>query len=653
MEDSMKRILLVEDNLGDARLAQELLAESSDFEAHVTCVGRVSDAEDILSNQPIDLVLLDLSLPDSQGLESLRRLQPLSQYAPIIVLSGSSDKALALEALKHGAQDYLIKGTINAEALTRIIQYSIERKITEMRYRSLVSNIPGVVYRCQSDLNCSMVYVSNPFELLTGYSPDEFGVVLSSHYAELIHPDDREATAREILDAVSRKQPYSVEYRIIRKDATIRSVRDSGQSIGGNNGAPPTRDGVLFDITTQKHLEETVRRADHQLGKARQFAALGHLAGGIAHDFNNLITAINGFADLALKELSTDSRPHAHLVQIKKASARAMTITQQLLTLGQPNEQEVTLVDLNLLLQEMERLVRLVVGSDRRIEILTEQLLGRVRINPGQLEQAILVLAANLFEGRGVEDHLQIETKSWEVSKEDAELLGFVFGGPYVAVTLRAWSHKGRQTEIVHALRAVSQGSETVSDWGFGLSGVLKIVMEHQGYLLDSRDEIGIREYQIALPVAKIHDETWASCEPASQPSRAGTETVLVVDDEESIRKLLRTLLEPEGYSVLEASGGLQAIELSVGYKKKIDLLIVDEIMPEISGHELVDRLVLDRPLMGILPMSTRNRELHDDKKPSLLKPFLQKPFTAEGLLRLVSKSLNDRHTQPMAEIEH
>jgi PAS domain S-box-containing protein len=652
MEDSMKRILLVEDNLGDARLAQELLAESSDFEAHVTCVGRVSDAEDILSNQPIDLVLLDLSLPDSQGLEGLRRLQSLSRYAPIIVLSGSSDKSLALEALKHGAQDYLIKGTINAVALTRIIQYSIERKIAEVRYRSLVSNIPGVVYRCQSDLNCSMVYVSNPFEPLTGYSPDEFGVVLSSHYAELIHPDDREATAHEILDAVSRKQPYSVEYRIIHKDATIRWVHDRGQSIGGNNGTPPTRDGVLFDITTQKHLEEKVRRADHQLGKARQFAALGHLAGGIAHDFNNLLTAINGFADLALKELSTDSRPHAHLVQIRKASARAMTITRHLLALGQPNGQEVTLVDLNLLLAEMERLIRLVVGSDRRIEILTEQLLGRVRINPGQLEQAILVLAANLFEGRGVEDHLQIETRSWEVSKEDAELLGFVFGGPYVAVTLRAWSHTDRQ--IVHSLCPVSPGSETISDWGFGLSGVLKIVMDHQGYLLDSRDEIGIREYQIVLPLGQIPEESWASCEPASQSSRTGTETVLVVDDDESIRKLLRTLLEPEGYSVLEASGGLQAIELSVGYKQKIDLLIVDEIMPDISGHELVDRLVLDRPRMGILPMSTRNRELHEDTELSLLlKPFLLKPFTAEGLLRLVSTALNDGRAQPMPKREH
>jgi two-component system cell cycle sensor histidine kinase/response regulator CckA len=648
----MKRILLVEDNLGDARLAQELLAESADFESHVTCVGRVSDAEDILLNQPIDLVLLDLSLPDSQGLEGLRRLQSLSKYAPIIVLSGSSDKALALEALKHGAQDYLIKGTINADALTRIIQYSIERKIAEVRYRSLVSNIPGVVYHCQSDQDCSMLYVSSPFERLTGYSPDEFGVALSSHYAELIHPDDRAATEHDISDAVSRKQPYSIEYRILHKDTTIRWVNDRGQSIGGNNGVPPFRDGVLFDITTQKHLEDKVRRADQQLGKARQFAALGHLAGGIAHDFNNLITAINGFADLSLKGLPTDSQPHAHIAQIRKASARAMTITRQLLALGQPNGQETTLVDLNLLLAEMERLIRLVIGSDRRIEILTEQLLGRVRINPGQLEQAILVLAANLFEGRSVEDRLQIETKSWEVSKEDAELLGFVFSGPYVVVTLRAWSHTERP-DIVHALCPVSPGGKAISDWGFGLAGVLKTVLEHQGYFLNSRDEIGIREYQIVLPLAQTFDESWASCEPALQPSRTGTETVLVVDDEESIRKLLRALLEPEGYRVLEASGGTQAIELSMAYAKQIDLLIVDEVMPEISGHELSDRLVLDRPLMGILPMSTRNRELHAGKKSSLLKPFLMKPFTAEGLLRLVNESLNDGHARPMAEIEH
>ncbi|MBC7837612.1 MAG: response regulator [Nitrospiraceae bacterium] len=133
----MKRILLVEDNPGDARLAQELLDECSDFDFHVTCVGRVSDARDVLSKQAIDLIFLDLGLPDSEGLEGLRRLTSMLLNAPIIVLSGSNDKALALEALKHGAQDYLIKGTMNAEALSRVIQFSIERKGAEVRQLAL------------------------------------------------------------------------------------------------------------------------------------------------------------------------------------------------------------------------------------------------------------------------------------------------------------------------------------------------------------------------------------------------------------------------------------------------------------------------------------------------------------------------------------
>ena len=133
----MKRILLVEDNPGDARLAQELLDECSDFDVHVTCVGRVSEARDVLSKQAIDLIFLDLGLPDSKGLEGLRRLTSMLLNAPIIVLSGSNDKVLALEALKHGAQDYLIKGTMNAEALSRVMQFSIERKAMEGRQLAL------------------------------------------------------------------------------------------------------------------------------------------------------------------------------------------------------------------------------------------------------------------------------------------------------------------------------------------------------------------------------------------------------------------------------------------------------------------------------------------------------------------------------------
>lgn len=641
----MKRILLVEDNLGDARLAEELLAAISDFEAHVTCVGRLADAEDALVQQPIDLVLLDLSLPDSQGLDGLRQLQSLAQHAPIIVLSGSSDKALALEALKHGAQDYLIKGTMNAEGLARVIQYSIERKATEVRYRSLVSNIPGVVYRCQSDPDWSMVYVSNQFGVLTGYAPEEFVTARACHYAELIHPDDLAPITEVILGAVARKEPYSVEYRLVHKDVTIRWVLDRGQGIGRITDSLPARDGVLFDITEQKRLEETVRRADHQLMKARQFSAMGNLAGGIAHDFNNLITAINGFADLSLKEVARDSRLYAHLGQIRRASTRAMAITRQLLAIGQVDEQEATLVDVNLMVAEMERLMRLVVGSHRRIEIVTEECLGRVRMNPGQLEQALLVLAMNLFEGRGAEAQLQIETHRWEVSKEQAERLGFVFGGAYVAVTLRTVSPPD-QPAARGALQPVDPGSELVHDGGFGLTSVLQMAVEHHGHFLASRDALGVREYQILLPLATIPEGSWALCKSDRQATRPGTETVLVVDDEESIRTLVRQLLEDQGYRVLEASGGLQALDVVARYAQGIDLLIVDEVMPEFSGRELAERLVAKRPQACVLPMSTAKGELFGSKQ-----PFLLKPFTAEGLLRGVEGALGEQRATPMGHV--
>jgi CheY-like chemotaxis protein len=143
----MKQILLVEDNLGDARLAQGLLNECADFVAHVTNVGRVSDARSVLSKQAIDLIFLDLGLPDSKGLEGLRRLTSMMLNTPIIVLTGSDDKTLALEALKHGAQDYLVKGTMNAEALSRTMEYSIERKAAEVRHHAIAakkSRLPSV-----------------------------------------------------------------------------------------------------------------------------------------------------------------------------------------------------------------------------------------------------------------------------------------------------------------------------------------------------------------------------------------------------------------------------------------------------------------------------------------------------------------------------
>ncbi|UVT16662.1 MAG: response regulator [Nitrospira sp.] len=635
----MKRVLLVEDNLGDARLAQEMLSESPDFEVDVTCVGRLNQAVDVMTNESFDVVLLDLSLPDSDKLEGLQRLQPLSKEAPIIVLTGLNDKAQALEALKHGAQDYLLKGTMNSEALVRVIQYSIERRASDARYRSLVANIPGVVYRCHSDKRGALLFASPSFETLTGYSIEEFMAKASGGYSDLIHSDDRERTMCMLLGAVTRKQPYSIEYRIRRKDGQIRWIFDRGQGVGPARGALPNRDGVLFDITEQHAMEEKFSKADQQLRQAEQFAAMGNLACGVAHDFNNLITAINGFADLVVHDLPADTRAHGRMLQIRKAGQRAMAITQHLLSLGKTTTKDPVLLDMNLLLADMERMIRLVIGVRREVTIVSDPFLGRVRGNPRELEQALLILAMNIIQGHGEDVHLQIETRTWNIDGKDAEAMGFICRGPFTAVIIRAVSpeypapvNAAPQCLVFPENEAVGEDEER-----FGMAAVLKTITEHQGYCFVSQDDMEVSEYTLVFPVSHIAQGVMTFNHTAESPRRSGSETVLVVDDEDTVRTLIRELLEANGYRVLDACDGSQALRMSEQHEDKIDLLIVDEVMPGLSGHELTAQMAEAHPHLCTLPMST--------VKPQFMvgeKPFLMKPFTEDILLKRVGEALQD-----------
>lgn len=634
----MKRVLLVEDNLGDARLAQEMLSESPDFEVDVTCVGRLNQAVEVLTNQSFDVVLLDLSLPDSNRLEGLQRLQPLSKEAPIIVLTGLEDKAQALEALKQGAQDYLLKGTMNPEALIRVIQYSMERRASDARYRSLVANIPGVVYHCQSDKGGALLFASSSFETLTGYSVNEFIAKAPGGFSALIHPDDRERTICMLLGAVTRKQPYAIEYRIRRKDGQIRWIFDRGQGVGPAHGGLPNRDGVLFDITEQHAMEEKFYKADQQLRQAEQFAAMGNLACGVAHDFNNVITAIIGFADLVVQDLSPDTRAHSRMLQIRKAGQRAVAITQHLLALGKTTMKEPAILDMNLLLTDMERMIRLVTGVRCEITMVSDPFLGRIKGNPRELEQALLILAMNIIQGHGEEAHLRIETRTWNVDGKDAEAGGVACCDPFAAVVIRAVS----PGELAYASSVPQclmfpENEEIDEEERFGMATVLKIVTEHHGYCFVTEDDTEISEYTLVFPVALIDQEALVFNHTSQTLLRTGSETVLVVDDEDTVRMLIRELLEANGYRVLDASDGTQALHMSEQHKEKIDLLIVDEVMPGLSGHELTAQMAELRPQLCALPMST--------VKPQFMfqeKPFLMKPFTADVLLKRVGEALQD-----------
>lgn len=257
----------------------------------------------------------------------MHKLLPLAKEASIVVLSGMNNKRLALDALKSGAQDYLIKGMISGEAMIRVAQYAIERKMADSRYRSLVANIPGAVYRCTMDQEWSVLFVSPQIAKLSGYESGTMTKEGSTGLLALIHADDRARVLRVVLGAVAQGQPYAVEYRLVHKDGGIRWVLDQGQGVGEGNREIRVREGILLDITEQRLMSEQIRSVEIQLYRAQQFSALGNFSVGVAHDFNNLITAINGFSDLMLGEMEAESPSYSRIRHIHKATTRAATIT--------------------------------------------------------------------------------------------------------------------------------------------------------------------------------------------------------------------------------------------------------------------------------------------------------------------------------------
>ncbi|HWG95606.1 MAG TPA: response regulator [Nitrospira sp.] len=365
---------------------------------------------------------------------------------------------------------------------------------------------------------------------------------------------------------------------------------------------------------------------------------MGNLACGVAHDFNNLITAINGFADLVVHDLLMDTRAHNRMLQIRKAGQRAMAITQHLLALGKTTTKDPAIVDMNLLLTDMERMIQLMIGVRRKVTIVLNPFLGRVKGNPRELEQALLILSMNIAQGREEDVHLQIETRTWSVDGKDAKAMGLIHRGPFIAIAVRAISpgesmpkSSAPQCLTFRENEAIGEDEEK-----FGMSAVLKIVAEHQGYCFVSQDDTEVNEYTLVFPVARIAQDMLAFNNTAELPLRSGSETVLVVDDEDTVRTLIRELLEANGYRVLEASDGTEALRVGEQHKDGIDLLIVDEIMPGLSGHELTAQMAEMHPRLCALPMSTVKPQFVGEK------PFLMKPFTVDVLLKRVDEALQD-----------
>jgi PAS domain S-box-containing protein len=494
-------------------------------------------------------------------------------------------------------------------------------RIADERYRTVVETLPALVYQVTLGEQNDTVYVSPRVADLYGIPFDE---VQPARLRELLHPDDRERVLAEMARADSELAPLALEYRVVRPDGTVVWVEDRSVVIGGD---PPRAQGYLLDISERKRLEE-------QLHQSQKMDAVGQLAGGIAHDFNNILTAIEGYTEFALQRAQDDPEQRDDLLEIQKAARRAATLTGQILAYSRRQVFRSRPLDLNEVIDETKKLVLRLIGEHIQVVSHLEVPLGNVMADPSQVTQVIVNLAVNARDAMPGGGQITIETANVELDRLTAHALDLA-PGRYVALSV---SDDGAGMDAETAKRVFEPFFTTKpvgSGSGLGLSTVYGIVRQSGGAVsVESEVEQGTT-IRVHLPRTEEPSAAAGRIGGPEAPA-VGSGTVLLVEDEPVIRRLVAEMLSRQGYQVLVAADASAAIELSES-SPAIDLLVTDVVMPGLSGPELAARLGAEHVLfISGYPADViaGNGSVPEDAT------ILQKPFSAVELFAAVTETI-------------
>jgi two-component system, cell cycle sensor histidine kinase and response regulator CckA len=484
-----------------------------------------------------------------------------------------------------------------------------------------------------TDPQGTITYVNPAFESISGYSRDE---VIGQNPRVLKSGHQDAAFYKRMWDALSRGEVWKgrlVNRRkdgvLFQEDATIGPVRDaSGQVV--------SYVAAKRDITNEMKLER-------QLMQAQKMEAIGRLAGGVAHDFNNLLGVILGYGEMTRRGLSEDHPLAAKVDQILKAAERAASLTRQLLAFSRMQVLEPRIVDLNALVSNLETMLVRLIGEDVELKTSLAADLGHVKVDPGQVEQVVMNLVVNARDAMPDGGHLAIETARAEFDADYVRSHAEARAGAYAMLAVSDSGMGIDAATQAHIFEPFFTTKELGRGTGLGLSTVYGIVKQSGGYIW-CYSEVGIgTTFKVYLPLVA---EEGASVPPSASPVplAPGRETILLIEDEESLRDLLCETLENGGYTVLVADGGEKALRISEEFSGAIQLIVTDVIMPGLTGRQAAERIKVARSEVQILFISGYVGDAlarHGVFEPQAR--FLSKPFTADALLRKVREVLDGR----------
>ena len=561
----------------------------------------------------------------------------------LILTLGFLSLALPLFVLESKAYDTLDKDVL-ADALMGLVllfdAYVVFQQVQIYRVRKQTAEREEL-FKLISENAADMIAVVNvdgtraynspSYQRVLGYSPEE---LRKTPAFEQIHPDDRLKVVEAAEEAKRSGQGRRVEYRMRHKDGNWIALESTASVVRDSSGQIGKLVIVNRDITERKQLEE-------QLHLSQKIEAIGRLSGGIAHDFNNLLGVIIGYTEALQKRMQPEAPFREAIDEIQRAGKRAASLTQQLLAFSRKQVLEPGILDLNAIASEVEKMLGRLIGEHIDLRLVLAESIGMVKADRTQIEQVILNLAVNARDAMPQGGKLTIETANVELDEASATRPRYLATGSYVLLKVRDTGCGMNPDVQAHIFEPFFTTKERGEGTGLGLATVYGVIKQSGGYVLVESELGKGTTFKVYLPRVAAAPERTKEPRPSAKLIQKNQATVLLVEDEPSLRRLTRNVLQEMGYTVFEAADAFQALAIAKQTETGIDLLLTDVIMPGMSGGALADALCGSRPETRVLYMSGyTDGEIATQRVLEAGTSILRKPFTRDELIRQVGEAL-------------
>ncbi len=627
------RVLLVGNQEEDFFLIREILERTRNvLAADLDHAHSLDEAKAMLQQKSYNLLLFEHETGDAEAVHFVAEFLHAGVSIPFILLTEDADEKTVADIIEGGTWNCVAKSQLDGATLVRTMRNTLamhsiqkEQQTAEESLRKLSRAVEQsadtVVITDRSGI---IEYVNPAFEALTGYPHDEV----------------RGRTPRILKSGEQGPEAYQEMWETILAGNVYRGIlvnrKKNGELYYVEESICPVRDAagqITHFIANGRDLTERLR-LEAQLLQSQKMDAIGNLAGGVAHDFNNLLTIITSYAELALDSVPKDSSLESKIQEILLAARRAAELTRQLLAFSRKQPQALRVADLNQIVARIAKTLPRLIGEDIDFAFIRGEGLGRVRVDPLQVEQVLMNLAANAREAMPQGGHLRIETSDVRLDDDYIDRKKAVIPpGRYATITVSDDGTGIPPEHLPHIFEPFYTTKPSGKGTGLGLATVYGIVKQNKGFIWPYSEPGMGTVFKIYLPCVEGRNAPGELDDIRTESAARGSETVLLVEDELAVRRATAEFLGMQGYTVLQAKDGVDALDVAKAHRSTIHLVVTDVVMPNMSGGQLAKELAQLRPDAKLIFVSGyAGKTVLDHKVVDLETNFLQKPYTLKQL---------------------